>query len=146
MHAMRRRCFQNGSVRPNACATCLMHWCCQVSVVAVRCSSGTMMPAAWSPKCWGGVHHQFWRGLLGMKGTTHHLIALAKSGRYLLAVHWQKHVDKFRQRICNVTRTVSDNPLFWAMFDGTTNVVNMTAMARTCCSGSSEARHEALAP
>ena len=30
-----------------------------------------------------------------------------------------------RLRICNVTRTASDDPLFWAMFDGTPNVENL---------------------
>ena len=39
-----------------------------------------------------GVHLQFLRGLLGVKRTTHHLIALAEFGRYRLAVHWQKQV------------------------------------------------------
>ena len=69
-----------------------------------------------------GVHLQFLRGLLGVKRTTHHLIALAEFGRYQLAAQWQKQVDKFRLRICEVTRTASDNPLFWAMFDSTPNV------------------------
>ena len=73
-----------------------------------------------------GVHLQFLRGLLGVKRTTHHLISLAEFGRYPLAVHWQKQVDKFRLRICDVTRTASDNPLFWAMFDGTPNVKNLS--------------------
>ena len=53
-----------------------------------------------------GVHLQFLRGLLGVKRTTHHLIALAEFGKYPLAVHWQKQVDKFRLRICNVTHCI----------------------------------------
>ena len=73
-----------------------------------------------------GVHLQLLWGLRGVNRTTHHLIALAEFGRYPLAVHWQRQVDKFRLRICNVTRTASDNPLFWAMFDGTPNVENLS--------------------
>ena len=87
-----------------------------------------------------GVPLQFLRGLLGVKRTTHHLIALAEFGRYSLAVHWQKQVDKFRLRICHVTRTASDNPLFWAMFDGTPVVENLRLLRTPAGSAALQAR------
>ena len=125
MHAMRRRCFQLGYVHPqrmcnlfNALVLPILSYGCEVWFWHHDASSTVT-------KVLEGVHLQFLRGLLGVKRTTHHLIALAEFGRYPLAVHWQKQVDKFRLRICNVTRTASDNPLFWAMFDGTPNVENL---------------------
>ena len=125
MHAMRRRCFQLGYVHPqrmcnlfNALVLPILSYGCEVWFWHHDASSTVT-------KVLEGVHLQFLRGLLGVKRTTHHLIALAEFGRYPLPVHWQKQVDKFRLRICNITRTASDNPLFWAMFDGTPNVENL---------------------
>ena len=125
MHAMRRRWFQLGYVHHrrmsnlfNALVLPILSYGCEVWFWHHYASSMVT-------KVLEGVHLQFSRGLLGVKRTTHHLTALAEFGRYPLAVHWQKQVDKFRQRICNVTRTASDNPLFWAMFDGTPNVESL---------------------
>ena len=125
MHAMRRRCFQLGYVHPqrmcnlfNALVLPILSYGCEVWFWHHDASSTVT-------KMLEGVHLLFLSGLLGVKCTMHHLIALAEFGKYPLAVHWQKQVDKFRLRICNVTRTASDNPLFWAMFDGTPNVENL---------------------
>ena len=125
MHAMRRRCFQLGYVHPqrmcnlfNALVLPILSYGCEVWFWHHDVSRKVTQVLE-------GVHHQFLCGLLGVKRTTHHMIALAEFGRYPLDVHWQKQVDKFRQRICNVTRTAFDNPLFLAMFDGTPNVENM---------------------
>ena len=51
MHAMRRRCFQLGYVNPRRMCN-LFNALVLPSAMAVRCGSGTMMPAAWSPQCW----------------------------------------------------------------------------------------------
>ena len=48
------------------------------------------------------VQHQFLLGVLGMECPRHHLTVVGESGRYAHAVRW--HIDKFRQRICNVRR------------------------------------------
>ena len=126
MHAMRGRCFQLGYVHPrrmcnlfNALVLPILSYGCEVWFWHHDASSMVT-------KALEGVHLQSLCGLLGVKSTTHHLIALAEFGRCPLAVHWQRQVDKFRQRICNVTRTASDNPLFWAMFDGTPKVENLS--------------------
>ena len=108
MHAMRRRCFQPDYVHPhrmcnlfNALVLPTLSYGCEVWFWHHDASS---MVA----KVLEGIRLQFMRGLLGVKRTTHHLIALAEVGGYQLAVHWQQQVDKFRLRICNVTRTASD--------------------------------------
>ena len=126
MHAMRRRCFQLGYVHPRR--MCNLFNALVLPILSYGCEVWSWNHDASSmvTKVLEGVHLQFLRGLLGVKRTTHHLISLAEFGRYPLAVHWQKQVDKFRLRICDVTRTASDNPLFWAMFDGTPNVKNLS--------------------
>ena len=60
-------------------------------------------------KVLAGVHHQFLQGLLGVKFTMYHLIALAELGRYWLAVHWQKQSDKFRLRTCDPTHSPGED-------------------------------------
>ena len=90
MHAMRLRCFQLGYVHPhrmcslfNALVLPILSYGCEVWFWHHDASSTIT-------KVLEGVHLQFLRGLLGVKRTTHHLIALAEFGRYTLAVHWQK--------------------------------------------------------
>ena len=62
---------------PAACATCSMHWCCPSSAMVTRCGSGTMA-SSMVTKVLEGVHLQILHGLLGVKRTTHHLVALAE--------------------------------------------------------------------
>ena len=64
------------------------------------------------------LHAQFLRRLLGIHCHTHSLIALAEFGRYPLAVHWQRQVDRFRQRIWDLKPKLQKEPLLWAMYDG----------------------------
>ena len=126
MHAMRRRRFQLGYVHPRC--MCNLFNALVLPILSYGCEVWFWHHDANSmvTKELEGVRLHFLRGLLGVKRTTHHLIALAEFGNYQLAVHWQKQVDKFRLRICNVTRTASDNLLFWAMFDGTPNVESLS--------------------
>ena len=63
------------------------------------------------------LHTQFLRRLLGIHSHTHNLIALAEFGRYPLAVHWQRQVDRFRQRILDPNLQLQREPLLWAMYD-----------------------------
>ena len=87
MHAMHRRCFQLGYVQAqrmcnlfHALVLPILSCGCEVWFWHLDASSMVTKVPEW-------VHLQFLRGLLGVKRTTHHLIALAESGEYPLAVH-----------------------------------------------------------
>ena len=93
MHAMRRRCFQLGYVHPRR--MCNLFSALVLPILSYGCEVWFWHHDASSmvTKVLEGVHLQFLRGLLGVKRTTHHLIALAEFGRYPLAVHRQKEVQ-----------------------------------------------------
>ena len=63
------------------------------------------------------LHTQFLRRLLGIHSHTHNLIALADFGRYPLAAHWQRQVDRFRRHILDPKLQLQREPLLWAMYD-----------------------------
>ena len=79
------------------------------------------------------LHTQFLRRLLGIHSHTHNLIALAESGRYPLAVHWQRQVDRFRQRILNTKLQLQREPLLWAMYDDAFPALYCSRSPAPCC-------------
>ena len=78
------------------------------------------------------LHAQFLRRLLGIHCHTHSFIALAEFGRYPLAVHWQRQVDRFRKRIRDPEVKLQKEPLLWAMYDGVCCLPQYLSLAPFC--------------